>query len=87
MFKNNYSSVSSAGVQLGAMKLYVAAVGALKKNERQDETLSTYHQNCWNKLSGSKLTVLAPLIAGLSGITLSSLEIQQIFKFHVQFLG
>jgi hypothetical protein len=40
MFENNYSSVSSpVGVQLGAVKLYVAAaVGALKKNERQDET-------------------------------------------------
>jgi hypothetical protein len=38
MLENNYSSVPSVGVQLRAVKLYVAAVGALKKNERQDET-------------------------------------------------
>jgi predicted oxidoreductase (fatty acid repression mutant protein) len=35
-------------VQVGAMKIYVAAVEALKKYERQDETqFKLYHQNCW----------------------------------------
>jgi hypothetical protein len=62
-----YCSVSSVGVQLGAVKLYVAAaVGALKKNERQDETL-IYHQNCWNKVKQveSDRSLARPLIAGL----------------------
>jgi len=31
-------------VQLGAVKIYVAAVEALRKKERQDET-QIYHQN------------------------------------------
>jgi len=34
-------------VQIGAVKIYVAAVEALKKKERQDETHSVYHQNWW----------------------------------------
>jgi hypothetical protein len=36
-------------VQVGAVKMYVAAVEALKKKERQDETqfITNYQQNWW----------------------------------------
>jgi hypothetical protein len=37
-------------VQIGAVKIYVAAVEALRKKERGDETQFTYHQNWWKKL-------------------------------------
>jgi hypothetical protein len=33
-------------VQVGVVKIYVAAIEALKKKERQDET-SFYYQNWW----------------------------------------
>jgi hypothetical protein len=35
-------------VQVGAVKIYVAAEQALREKERQDVTL-VYHQNCWKK--------------------------------------
>jgi hypothetical protein len=37
-------------VQVGAVKIYVAAVEAFKKKERQDETQFTT-QNWWKKIS------------------------------------
>jgi len=33
-------------LQVGAVKIYVAAVKALTQNEKQDEN-SVYHQNWW----------------------------------------
>jgi heme/copper-type cytochrome/quinol oxidase subunit 2 len=36
-------------VQVGAVKIYVAAVQALRKKETQDET-QFHHQNWWKKL-------------------------------------
>ncbi len=39
------------------MKIYVAAVEALRENEREDETHSVYHQNWW------KFLVWVPVIS------------------------
>jgi hypothetical protein len=48
-------------VQVGAVKIYVAAAEALRENERQDETHSVYHTKIGGKTSlGHIYFVLCP---------------------------
>jgi glutamate mutase epsilon subunit len=46
VFNAQGSRVIIVGVQVGAVKIYVAAVQALRKMETQDET-QFYDQNWW----------------------------------------
>jgi hypothetical protein len=46
IFNAQGSRVVIVVVRVGAVKIYVAAVEALRKNERQDET-QFYYQNWW----------------------------------------
>jgi hypothetical protein len=45
-FNAQGSRVIIVVVQVGTVKIYIAAVEALRKKERQDKN-PVYHQNCW----------------------------------------
>jgi len=49
-FTSQGSRVIIVVVQVAAVKIYVAAVEALGKKEREDETHSVYRQYWWKKL-------------------------------------